>query len=130
MNQDDAVEGVILMRTGEQAQTVLKRVEAKTAELNEQVLPPDVKVRPFYDRSDLIALTTRTVEDNLLRGMLLVVVVLIFFLYDIRVGADRRRHHPAVAAVRLHLPRSASTFRPTCSRSAPSTSASWSTARW
>ena len=45
-----------------------------------------MKVRPFYDRRDLIALTTRTVEDNLLRGMLLVIVVLIFFLYDIRSG--------------------------------------------
>ena len=45
-----------------------------------------MKVVPFYDRSDLIALTTRTVERNLLRGMLLVVVVLIFFLYDFRAG--------------------------------------------
>ena len=85
-NQDDAVEGVILMRTGEQTQNVLKRVEAKTKELNEQVLPKDVKILPFYDRSDLIALTTQTVERNLLRGMLLVVVVLIFFLYDFRAG--------------------------------------------
>jgi len=85
-NQNDAVEGVILMRTGEQAQTVLKRVEQKTAELNSTVLPKDVKVVPFYDRSDLIALTTKTVEDNLLRGIVLVIVVLIFFLYDIRSG--------------------------------------------
>jgi cobalt-zinc-cadmium resistance protein CzcA len=85
-DQNDAVEGVIMMRTGEQAQTVLKRVEAKTNELNNRVLPKDVKVVPFYDRSDLIQLTTRTVEDNLLRGILLVVVVLIFFLYDIRSG--------------------------------------------
>jgi heavy metal efflux system protein len=82
----DAVEGVILMRTGEQAQTVLKRVQAKTAELNASVLPKDVKVKPFYDRSDLIRLTTTTVRDNLLRGMVLVIVVLIFFLYDVRSG--------------------------------------------
>ena len=84
--QDDAVEGVILLRTGEKTQDVLKRVEAKTIELNNGVLPTDVKVLPFYDRSDLIALTTQTVERNLLRGMLLVVVVLIFFLYDFRAG--------------------------------------------
>ncbi|HVN42963.1 MAG TPA: efflux RND transporter permease subunit, partial [Steroidobacteraceae bacterium] len=84
--QDDAVEGVILMRTGEKTQDVLKRVEAKTAELNARILPKDVKVVPFYDRSDLIALTTQVVEQNLLRGMLLVVVVLIFFLYDFRAG--------------------------------------------
>lgn len=86
MKQDDAVEGVIMMRTGEKTQDVLKRVEAKTKELNTQILPRDVKVVPFYDRSDLIALTTQVVEGNLLRGMLLVVVVLIFFLYDFRAG--------------------------------------------
>jgi cobalt-zinc-cadmium resistance protein CzcA len=67
---DDAVEGVILMLTGEQAQNVLLGVEAKTTELNEHVLPPDVKVVPYYDRSDLVRLTTDTVEGNLLRGML------------------------------------------------------------
>ena len=83
---DDAVEGVILLRTGEKTQTVLKAVEAKTRLLNESVLPKDVKIVPFYDRTDLIALTTRIVEDNLLRGMVLVVVILIFFLYDFRAG--------------------------------------------
>src|SRR5271169_2132624 len=46
---DDSVEGVILMRRGEQTQTVLEGVEAKTKELNEHILPPDVKVHPFYD---------------------------------------------------------------------------------
>ena len=84
--QDDAVEGVILLRTGEKAQDVLKQVQAKTKELNEQILPKDVKVVPFYDRTDLIALTTKVVEDNLLRGMVLVFVILIFFLYDFRAG--------------------------------------------
>ena len=84
--QDDAVEGVILLRTGEKTQDVLKGVEAKTKELNEQILPKDIKVVPYYDRTDLIALTTQTVEDNLLRGMLLVVVILVFFLYDFRAG--------------------------------------------
>lgn len=84
--QNDAVEGIILMRTGEQAQVVLQRVEAKTKELNDQVLPKDVKVVPYYDRSDLVTLTTHTVTDNLVRGILLVVVVLIFFLYDVRSG--------------------------------------------
>lgn len=84
--QNDAVEGVISLRTGEKTQDVLKRVEAKTKELNEQILPKDVKIHPFYDRSDLVAVTTQVVKDNLLRGMLLVVVVLIFFLYDVRAG--------------------------------------------
>lgn len=85
-DRDEAVEGVILMRKGEQAQVVLDRLEKKTKELNTSILPADVKVHPFYDRRDLIALTTRTVEDNLLRGMLLVVVILVFFLYDFRSG--------------------------------------------
>jgi heavy metal efflux system protein len=84
--QDDAVEGVIFLRTGEKTQDVLQRVEAKTRELNDHVLPKDVKIHPFYDRSDLVAVTTQTVEQNLLRGMFLVVVILIFFLYDFRAG--------------------------------------------
>jgi heavy metal efflux system protein len=77
---DDSVEGVILMLTGEQTQNVLKGVEAKTKELNESILPPDLKVVPFYDRSDLVRVTTDTVEGNLMRGMILVLIVLIFFL--------------------------------------------------
>ncbi len=85
-DRDEAVEGVILMRKGEQAQVVLNAIEKKTRELNQSILPADVKIHPFYDRRELIALTTRTVEDNLLRGMLLVIIVLIFFLYDLRMG--------------------------------------------
>ena len=84
MKQDEAVEGVILMRVGEQAQVVLRKVEAMTKELNEHVLPPDVKVVPYYDRQSLIEETTKTVEDNLLRGMLLVLVILGIFLFSVR----------------------------------------------
>ncbi|MGH9706184.1 MAG: efflux RND transporter permease subunit, partial [Candidatus Acidiferrales bacterium] len=81
---DDAVEGVIMMLRGDQTQNVLRGVEAKTQELNEHILPPDVKVHPFYDRSDLVKLTTTTVEGNLLRGMVLVLIVLLFFLVSVR----------------------------------------------
>ena len=81
---DDAVEGVIMMRRGEQTQDVLKGVEAKTQELNESILPPDVKVRPFYDRSDLVQLTIRTVEHNMLLGMALVLLVLMAFFASLR----------------------------------------------
>jgi cobalt-zinc-cadmium resistance protein CzcA len=84
MKNDDAVEGVILMRTGEQTQKVLEGVQKKTEDLNRNILPPDVKVRPFYDRSDLVRVTTDTVEGNLLRGMVLVLVVLLFFLVSVR----------------------------------------------
>jgi cobalt-zinc-cadmium resistance protein CzcA len=81
---DDAVEGVIMILRGEQTQTVLKGVEEKTKELNEHILPPDVKVRPYYDRSDLVQLTISTVENNLLLGMTLVLIVLMFFLVSVR----------------------------------------------
>jgi heavy metal efflux system protein len=81
---DDAVEGVIMMRRGEQTQNVLKGVEEKTKELNERILPPDVKVRPYYDRSDLVQLTIDTVEHNMLLGMALVLVVLMAFLVSLR----------------------------------------------
>jgi len=83
-NSDDSVEGVILMRRGEQTQNVLEGVEKKTEELNKSILPPDVKVRPYYDRSDLVKVTTDTVEWNLIRGMILVLLVLIFFLVSVR----------------------------------------------
>ena len=84
MRQEEAVEGVILMRVGEQAQIVLNRVKQLTEDLNKRVLPPDVKVVPYYDRSFLIEETTHTVEQNLLRGMLLVLVILGLMLFSFR----------------------------------------------
>lgn len=84
MKQDDAVEGVILMRVGEQAQVILNKVEKMTDELNKHVLPPDVKVVPYYDRQYLIEETTRTVERNLLRGMAVVLVILGLLLFSVR----------------------------------------------
>ena len=83
-DNDDAVESVILMRRGEQTQNVLEGVERKTEEINRTMLPPDVRIRPYYDRSDLVRVTTDTVEGNLLRGMILVLIVLIFFLVSVR----------------------------------------------
>ena len=126
---DDAVEGVILMRRGEQTQNVLKGVEEKTKELNEQMLPKDVKVRPYYDRSDLVQLTIDTVEENLLRGMMLVLIVLIFFLVSVRAAMITALTIPLALLFRLFSFMRAA-LRPTCSPSAPSTSASSSTARW
>ncbi len=82
--KDDAVEGVIMMRRGEQTQNVLKGVEEKSRQLNEHILPADIKVRPYYDRSDLVQLTIDTVEHNMLIGMTLVLVVLMAFLVSIR----------------------------------------------
>ncbi len=84
LNENDAVEGVILMRVGEQAQVILDKVEKVTEDLNKHVLPPDVKVVPFYDRHELISETTKTVERNLLRGMILVLAVLGLLLFSVR----------------------------------------------
>ena len=84
MRENDAVEGVILMRVGEQAQVVLRKVREMTDLLNRTVLPPDVKIIPYYDRTDLIQETTRTVEKNLVRGMILVLIVLGLFLFSVR----------------------------------------------
>jgi cobalt-zinc-cadmium resistance protein CzcA len=84
MHEDDAVEGVILMRVGEQAQVVLDRVARVTDDINKHVLPADVKIVPFYDRHALIDETTETVERNLLRGMALVLIVLGLMLFSIR----------------------------------------------
>lgn len=86
MDQDDAVEGVIMTLTGAKTQNVLQRVEAKTKELNDYILPKDVKIHPFYDLTDLIQQTKQVVQHNLLVGMLLVIAVLMFFLYDLRAG--------------------------------------------
>src|SRR5258708_253109 len=82
--KDDAVEGVIMMRRGEQTQNVLKGVEEKSQQLNEHILPADIKIHPYYDRSDLVQLTIDTVEHNMLLGMALVLIVLMAFLVSFR----------------------------------------------
>ncbi|HVS77651.1 MAG TPA: CusA/CzcA family heavy metal efflux RND transporter [Steroidobacteraceae bacterium] len=86
MEQNDAVEGVILALTGSKTQNVLQRVEAKTRELNDRILPRDVKIHPFYDLTTLIRQTRRVVMRNLTIGLALVIAVLVFFLYDVRAG--------------------------------------------
>ncbi|MBS0382773.1 MAG: efflux RND transporter permease subunit [Proteobacteria bacterium] len=86
MSQNDAVEGVILALTGSKTEDVLKLVEAKTKELNETILPKDVRIHPFYDLTDLINQTKGVVMHNLTVGLVLVIVVLVFFLYDVRAG--------------------------------------------
>ncbi len=82
--QDDVVEGIVLMRKGENAMEVLKGVRAKTAEINRSVLPPGVRMTPFYDRATLVNHTVRTVEENLAVGAGLVLLILVVFLGDFR----------------------------------------------
>jgi cobalt-zinc-cadmium resistance protein CzcA len=81
---DDVTEGIVLMRKGENALDVLKDVRKKADELNATILPKDVRLVPFYDRAVLVHHTVNTVEENLLIGATLVLVILIVFLGDWR----------------------------------------------
>ena len=80
----DVVEGVVLLRKGANADTVIEDLHAKVKELNERILPPGVQIVPFLDRSDLVHYTTHTVLHNLTEGILLVSIVLFFFLGNVR----------------------------------------------
>jgi heavy metal efflux system protein len=80
----DVVEGVVLLRKGANADTVIEDIHAKVKELNERILPPGVHIVPFLDRSDLVHYTTHTVLHNLTEGILLVSIVLFFFLGNVR----------------------------------------------
>ncbi len=83
--QDEVVEGIVLMRKGGNTLETLKRVQAKTVELNTTgMLPKGYKVVPYYDRTQLVHTTLHTVLENLLLGMVLVFLVLIFFLGNLR----------------------------------------------
>ena len=93
-DQDDVVEGIVLLRKGENALAVLDLVRAKVADINAHELPPGVKVHPYYDRTDLINRTLHTVRKNMAEGILLVLVVLMLFL-----GLDNWRSALIVAAV-------------------------------
>src|ERR1700761_5188705 len=81
---DDVVEGIVLLQKGDDSDVTLAGIHAKVKELNEQVLPPGVKIVPFLDRSDLLHYTTHTVLHNLTEGILLVSVILFFFLGNFR----------------------------------------------
>jgi len=82
--ESDIVEGVILMRRGEQSLPTLERVRKKVEQLNNGILPQGMRVVPYYDRTDLINVTTRTVTHTLIEGMVLVALILIAFLGDLR----------------------------------------------
>ncbi|SOD83136.1 efflux RND transporter permease subunit [Spirosoma fluviale] len=81
---DDVVEGIIVMRKGENPSEVLTRVKAKIEELNTRVLPSDVKMVTFYDRDNLIEFCTQTVLHNLTEGIVLVTVIVFLFMADWR----------------------------------------------
>ncbi len=80
----EAVEGIVLMRRGENPSAVLSAVQAKVDELNTRVLPEGVRIDTFYDRSRLVHRTLVTVTHNLVVGAVLVVLVVGVFLLSIR----------------------------------------------
>ena len=84
IDNDDVVSAWVPMRKGADAEAALVALHAKVKELNDQILPPGVKIVPFIDRSELVKHTTKTVLHNLTEGIILVVVILLMFLGNIR----------------------------------------------
>ncbi len=84
VDNEDVVEGIVLLRQGANSDDTLVGIHAKVKELNEQILPPGVKIVPFLDRSDLVHYTTHTVLHNLTEGILLVSIILFLFLGNLR----------------------------------------------
>jgi heavy metal efflux system protein len=82
--EPDIVQGVVLMRRGEKSLPTLERVRQKVEQLNKGVLPKGMRIVPYYDRTNLINVTTRTVTHTLMEGMILVAFILLAFLGDLR----------------------------------------------
>ena len=83
-DDDEVVTGIVLMRKGENPSEVLQEIKDRVDHLNAAVLPKDVRIVPYYDRSQLISTTLSTVFRNLLEGALLVTLVLYVFLRSAR----------------------------------------------
>jgi heavy metal efflux system protein len=84
IDEPDVIQGIVLLRKGAEEQPTLDAIHAKVDELNNGILPPGVKVVPMLDRSDLLHFTLHTVMHNLVEGMVLVVIILLFFLGNVR----------------------------------------------
>ena len=84
IDDDDVVEGLVLLRKGADSDSTLEGIHAKVKELNDHLLPPGVKVVPHLDRSDLLHFTTHTVLHNLTEGIFLVALILFIFLGNLR----------------------------------------------
>jgi cobalt-zinc-cadmium resistance protein CzcA len=86
-DEDDKVQCIVLLRKNEDTLPALKDVKAKVTELNDPAsgrMLPGVQIEPYYDREDLVNVTTETVRENLLMGMGLVTVILFMFLSNVR----------------------------------------------
>lgn len=83
-DNEDVVEGIVVMRKGENPGEVLKSVKEKITELNTVFLPSDVTMEAFYDRDKLMDYCTTTVMHNLAEGIILVTVIVFIFMSDWR----------------------------------------------
>ena len=83
---DDAVQGIVLLQRGEQSIPALRELKKRIADLNSGLLPAGMKLVTLYDRTDLINLTTGTVRDIVIVGLVLVTTVLFVFLGDVPVS--------------------------------------------
>jgi cobalt-zinc-cadmium resistance protein CzcA len=83
-NETGGVEGIVLMRRGENPSEVLGAIKEAVQDLNTNRLPPGVKITPIYDRTDLVNNTLHTVSRTLLEGLLIVILVLFLFLGSAR----------------------------------------------
>jgi cobalt-zinc-cadmium resistance protein CzcA len=84
INDDDVVEGIVLLRKGAEPDSTLDALHAKIYELNHGLLPRGVTFVPHLDRSDLVRYTSHTVLRNLTHGVLLVALILFLFLGNVR----------------------------------------------
>jgi cobalt-zinc-cadmium resistance protein CzcA len=84
-DDEDIVQGIVLMRRGEQSLPTIRRVEAEVEKINSTgILPPGVRLEKIYDRKDLIDVTTRTVLHNMTFGIVLIFFVQWIFLGNLR----------------------------------------------
>src|SRR5258708_23960914 len=87
---DDVVQGIVLLKRGENPSVVLDQIHAKVAALNDGGLPEGMHMETNYDRSDLVGHTLGTVQHNLLFGATLIVGVLWLFLRSLRCGFHQK----------------------------------------
>ncbi len=83
-DEDDLVQGIVVMLRGENPSEVIEKLKERIAELNERILPGDVHIEPFIDRTELVDATVNTVKKNIIEGILLVSVIVFIFLYNWR----------------------------------------------
>lgn len=84
MAEDDVVQGIVIMRKGENPAEVIDALKAKIEYINKEVLPEDVQIVTFYDRENLVNLAVHTVSRNLVEGILLVTFIVLIFMADWR----------------------------------------------